>query len=207
MKKIKVLIADDHVVVRLGLRMLIEGQPDMELCGEAANGAEALQIYGETVPDVVLLDVRMPLMDGVQTIKALRAQFRDARVLVLSSYTTEEDVYHTIHSGAYGYILKDAGREEILSGIRAVSEGNSCLPPAIANCLAGRNPTQQLTSREIEVLRLIVKGLTNKEIASVLKLSDNTVKTHVKNIFTKLEVRDRAEAVSSALQRGIIVDI
>lgn len=204
MEKIRVLIADDHAVLRLGLRILINGQPDMELCDEASNGAEAIEMYRRSIPDIVLIDVRMPLTGGIQAIRALRAQFPDARILVFSSYANEEEIFQAIRSGAQGYLLKDVGREEILAGIRAVHENRVYLPPMIAGRLANRNPEMHLTSREIEVLRLVVKGMMNKEIALLLTLSENTVKTHVKNIFTKLEVSDRAEAVSFALQRGIL---
>jgi len=204
MTKIKVLIADDHVVLRLGLRILVEGQTDMELCGEASNGVEAVSLYRKTTPDVLLMDIRMPQVGGIQAIRILRNELPDARILVLSSYASEEEIFQAMHAGAKGYILKESGREEILAAIRAVFDGKICLPPAIADRLTNRDPDLQLTSRETDVLRLMVKGLTNREIASVLSMSENTVKTHVKNMFKKLEVSDRAEAVSSALQRGII---
>ena len=204
MTKIKVLIADDHLVLRLGLRILVEGQTDMELCGEASNGVEAVSLYRETTPDVLLMDIRMPQVGGIQAIRILRNELPDARILVLSSYASEEEIFQAMHAGAKGYILKESGREEILTAIRAVFDGKICLPPAIADRLTNRDPDLQLTSRETDVLRLMVKGLTNREIASVLSMSENTVKTHVKSVFKKLEVSDRAEAVSSALQRGII---
>lgn len=176
----------------------------MELCGEASNGMEAIGLFREMMPDVVLMDIRMPHIGGIQAIRALRGEFPDARILVLSSYANEEEIFQAIQAGARGYMLKESGREEILAGVHAVFEGRICLPPAIADRLANRDPELQVTGRETEVLRLMVKGLMNKEIASVLCLSENTVKTHVKSIFKKLEVSDRAEAVSSALQRGII---
>ncbi len=204
MKRFRVLIADDHMVLRLGLQLLIDGQPDMELCGEASNGIEAMELYRKMHPDIVLLDIRMPQVGGIAAIRALRNEFPDARILVLSSYANEEEIFLAMQAGARGYILKDSGRDEILVGIRSVCEGKTWLPLAIADRLANRNPELRLTDREIEILGLLVKGLMNKEMAAILSLSENTIKTHMKSVFTKLEVSDRAEAVSCALRRGII---
>lgn len=204
MRKLRIMIADDHAVLRIGLKMLINSQPDMELCGEAQNGAKALEIFATSSPDVALMDIRMPEMGGIQSIRELRNRYPTAKVLVFSSYANEEEIYQAVRAGARGYILKDCDRAEILASIRAVSSGELALPPAIAERLAERDPNKDLTEREIEILKLLIKGFMNKEIASILSLSQNTVKSHVKNIFSKLEVNDRAEAVSCALTRGIV---
>jgi len=203
MAVIRVLIADDHVVFRMGMRLLIHGQADMELCAEAANGTEAVEMYLAMRPDVVLMDLRMPHTSGIEAIKRLVHHFSQTRVLVLSSFASEEEAYQAMQAGARGYLLKDADREQILSAIRAVARGEYYLAPPIAALLAERDPRHALTARESEVIGLMVKGLINKEIASVLGMSENTVKTHIKQIFRKLDVNDRSEAVSAALQRGL----
>jgi two-component system NarL family response regulator len=203
--KIRVLIADDHLVFRLGLKSLLSGESDIAVIGEAANGAQTIEKFHELKPDVVVLDLRMPEGGGMSALQAIRKVQRDARVLVLSSYGNEEEVYRAIRAGASGYVLKDAGREDLTGAIRQVYEGKRWIQPSIEPLIAERADRPELTSREMDVLRLLVTGLTNREIAHVLGNSENTIRNHTISIFAKLYVSDRAEAVSAALQRGIVV--
>jgi two-component system NarL family response regulator len=203
MAAIRVLIADDHVVFRLGVRSLVQGQDDMEFSAEAANGIEAVALYRQVRPDIVVMDLRMPQVNGIEAIGQLLKEFPQVRILVLSSYAVEEEMYKAMQAGARGYLLKNSSREEILTAIRVVAAGECYLDPAVATYLAERDPRHELTSRELDVVRLLIKGLINKEIARVLSMSENTVKTHIKQIFWKLDVTDRTEAVSAALRRGL----
>lgn len=204
---IRLVIADDHPVVRDGLRGMFAGVPDVEVVGEAADGAEAVAVTERTNPDVVLLDLRMPVLDGVAAIKRLREAGVSARVLVVTTYDTDADVLPAIEAGATGYLLKDAPREELLRAVRAAARGQSVLAPAVANVLMShlRAPAHEsLTPREIDVLTLIARGASNRDAAARLFVSEATVKTHLLHIYAKLGVNDRAAAVAIAVERGFV---
>jgi DNA-binding NarL/FixJ family response regulator len=207
-EKIRVLIVDDHPVVRDGLRGVIDGQPDMHVVGEAGHGAEALARVDAEPVDVVLMDLRMPIMGGVEAIGQLRRTAPSVRVLVLTTFETDRDVLPAIEAGATGYLLKDTPRDELLRAVRAAHRGEAVLSPAVAGRLMGqvRTPPQDtLSSRELEVLRLVAAGFTNREGAQKLFISEATVKTHLLHIYAKLGVRDRASAVAAGYQRGLLV--
>jgi DNA-binding NarL/FixJ family response regulator len=204
---IKLLIVDDHPVVRDGLRGMFAGDDRFAVVGEAGDGHEALAVARAAAPDVVLMDLRMPRMDGVATIKALAAQGSPARVLVLTTYDTDSDVLPAIKAGATGYLLKDTPREELFRAVTAAHRGESVLSPAVAGRLMGRlrSPAREpLSSREIEVLTLISQGRSNREAAGELFISEATVKTHLLHAYAKLGVRDRAAAVAAAFAQGLI---
>ena len=204
---IKLLIVDDHPVVRDGLRGMFAGDSRFEVCGEAADGKEALAVARAVDPDVVLMDLRMPGMDGVSTIRALREQGVAARVLLLTTYDTDSDVLPAIKAGATGYLLKDTPREELFRAVAAAHRGESVLSPAVAGRLMGelRSPAREpLSQRELEVLGLIAQGCSNRETASRLFISEATVKTHLLHAYAKLGVRDRAAAVAAAFERGLL---
>lgn len=202
---IRVLIADDHLVFRMGLRSLLNTERDIVVAGEATTGAQTIEKFKELRPDVVVLDLRMPDGGGLRALAGLQENRSGAKVLVLSSYANEEEVYQALQAGASGYVLKDAGRDELVGAIRKVYAGGQWIQSCLRPILAGREDRCELTSRELEVLTLMVRGLTNREIAKVLGNSENTVRNHTIRIFAKLYVSDRAEAVSAALQRGIVV--
>jgi len=204
---LRVLLADDHQVVRVGLHAMLDPSPDIEVVGEAGDGAEAIALVGDLDPDVVLMDLRMPKMDGVAAIARLRELAPAVPVLVLTTYDTDADIVRAIVAGATGYLLKDATREELLHAIRSAAAGRSALAPTVASRLVARmaGPAgSALSAREIEVLKLVARGRSNKEIARMLHLSEATVKTHLVHSFSKLGVEDRTEAVMTALDRGII---
>ena len=201
---IRILVADDHPVVREGLVVLLNCQPDMEVIAEAANGKEAIATFQKHRPDLAVMDLIMPGMKGPEVIKEICRIFKDARILILTSYHGQEDIYSALRAGARGYILKSAPTKELLEAVRAVYGGKRFVPPEVAATLAERIPTSDLTPREMDVLRLIVRGMSNKQIADVLSLSEGTVKNHVNLILAKLGVQDRTEACSAAIQRGII---
>jgi DNA-binding NarL/FixJ family response regulator len=210
---IRVLIVDDHPVVRDGLRGVIDGEPDMTVVGEAGHGAEALARLPGSGADVVLMDLRMPTMGGVEAIRELRRTAPDVRVLVLTTFDTDSDVLPAIEAGATGYLLKDTPREELLRAVRAAHRGEAVLSPAVAGRLMGsvrdRSSEQTLAQdalsmRELQVLRLVAEGATNREAAKQLFISEATVKTHLLHIYAKLEVRDRASAVAAGYQRGLL---
>jgi two-component system NarL family response regulator len=201
---IRVFIADDHFVVRVGLGTLINSEPDMTVVAEAVNGRQAVETFRAFRPDVALMDLRMPEMNGVEAILAIREEFPDSRIIVLTTYDGDEDIYRALQAGARGYILKDMVGEELIEAIRAVHAGQRRLPPAVASRLAERMPRSELTPRELEVLKLIVKGKSNKEIAAALFVTEGTIKIHVNNLLGKLGVSDRTQAVTAALQRGIV---
>lgn len=203
-QSIKIMIVDDHPVVREGLSRIIVSESGMEVIAEAGTGAEALTQYRKLRPDIVLLDMRMPEMTGIQTIEAIRKEFSNARIIVLSTYDLEEDIYQSLQAGARGYILKDSPRNELLTSIRRVHAGERVIPPNIATRLAERIGGNELTAREFEVLKLITAGKSNKQIGDDLGISEGTVKSHVNNILDKLGVTDRTQAVSVALKRGIV---
>jgi len=201
---IRILIVDDHPVVRVGLASMLGTQPGFTVIGCASSGEEALSTLRNQVADVVLLDLRMPGMSGIQLLQALRTLPSYPRAIVLTSYETDEDVYRAISAGAQGYLLKNTPQEEMVEAIRTVSTGKRYVPSHIAAHLAERVMRSELTAREIEILTMLAKGLTNKEIGRVLNISDNTVRNHVVNIIEKLDVSDRTEAATAAIQRGII---
>ncbi|OZM81115.1 response regulator transcription factor [Pseudonocardia sp. MH-G8] len=207
MDRIRVLIVDDHPVVRDGLRGVLDGEADMQVVGEAGHGAEALARVRDARVDVVLMDLRMPVMGGVEAIRELRRIAPEVRVLVLTTYDTDRDVLPAIEAGATGYLLKDTARDELLRAVRAAHEGEAVLSPAVAGRLMGqvRAPVQDaLSARELEVLRLVAAGWTNRETAKRLFISEATVKTHLLHVYAKLEVRDRASAVAAGYQRGLL---
>jgi len=202
---IRILIADDHLVVRIGLRSMIDTQPDMNVIAEAANGREAVALFRDHQPDVTLIDLRMPVMGGVEAVGVIHEEFPDARIIVLTTYDGDENIYRALQGGARAYLLKDIPREEFLDDIRAVYQGQYCIPPAVAARLAQRIPGPELSARELEVLKLIVEGMSNKEIASALSITESTVKNHVNSILGKLNVKDRTQAATTALRRGIVM--
>ena len=200
---IRLLIADDHPVVRDGLAGVIEEQDDMVVVGQAGTGPEALALFQEHRPDVTLMDLRMPGMNGVETILAIRQQFPAARTIILTTYDTDEDIYRGLQAGAKAYLLKDVSRQILLETIRAVHAGQTPVSSEVGAKLAGRVSYEQLSDRELEVLRLLVKGLNNQEIAGMLFIAESTVKFHVNHILSKLNVGDRTQAVITALKRGL----
>jgi DNA-binding NarL/FixJ family response regulator len=203
-KPIRILVVDDHFMVRMGLTASLNAEPDMQVIAEAANGGAALEAIKKYHPTLVIMDVRLPGMSGAECTAAIVGQFPDARVLMLSTHSGEEEVYHSLHAGARGYVLKSVMREELLRAIREVAQGRRYLDPTIASVLAERVSHRSLTARELEVLRMVAKGLGNKEIARALEITEVTVKVHVSHVLEKLNVRDRTEAATAALQRGII---
>jgi len=201
---IRILLADDHSVVRMGLAALIATEPGFTVVGQAAGGIEAVDLYRQLRPDVVLMDHLMPGFTGVQALGAIRSEFPDACVLILSTSDGDDDIYRALHAGAAGYLLKSSPGEQLFPAIRTVREGGKWIPPEIARCLANRSLREELSQREIQVLMELASGGSNKEIAAALGITEHTVKAHLKNILAKLPARDRTEAVTVALQRGII---
>jgi len=201
---IRTMVVDDHPIVREGLAAIIERRPDMTVVAEAGSGAEAIALYKIHQPDITLMDLRLPEMDGVAAIQAIRAGAPEARILVVTTYDGDEDIYRALRAGAKGYILKDAPREQLLEAIRSVHAGKSFIAANVASKLGERVTAQEITAREREVLQLISDGKSNQEIGRILSISEGTVKGHVVNILTKLEANDRTQAVTNALKRGII---
>jgi DNA-binding NarL/FixJ family response regulator len=204
---IRLVIADDHLVVRAGLRAMLGAHPDVDVVGEATTGAQAIDLAGQLRPDVVLMDLRMPDVDGVAATARIRERHPDVHVLVLTTYDTDADILKAIEAGATGYLLKDATRDELVRAVRAAATGASVLAPAVASRLMGqlRAPGHEtLSAREIEILEQVARGRTNKEIAAALFISEATVKTHLLHIFAKLDVQDRTHAVTVALDHGIL---
>ena len=207
MKKLSILIADDHPVVRDGLREMLESQADFEVVGEAADGDQAITKVAELKPDIVLMDLRMPVVDGVTAIREIKNSQAETQILVLTTYDSDADILPAIEAGANGYLLKDSSREDLYEAIRATARGETVLAPTVAARLVGqmRAPAEErLSSRELEVLQLVAEGASNKDIASRLHISQATVKSHLIHIFGKLGVSDRTAAVTVALQRGIM---
>lgn len=208
--KIRILLADDHPVVRDGLVAILNTQPDFEIVGEAGNGRSALQLAAQQNPDVILLDLEMPEMDGVETLKALREANSQAAVLVFTAFDTDERILTAVQAGVQGYLLKGVPRQELFNAIRVVHGGSSLLQPVVASKLMRQvsqepeSPGVSLTPRELEVMELLAQGLQNKEIAAQLVISERTVKFHVSAILSKLEAGNRTEAVTIAAQRGLI---
>jgi DNA-binding NarL/FixJ family response regulator len=203
-QRIRVLVADDHPVVRTGLSAVIVEQGDLELVAEAENGERAVALFREHQPDVVLMDLRMPVMDGVEAIRTITAEFPGARILALTTYEGDADIRRALEAGARGYLLKDMLLTEVISAVRAVRRGERVIPTAVATRLAEFPERSELSEREIEVIQLVARGLSNKEVARAIGRTDETVKIHLKNIFAKLDVADRTEAVTVALTRGLI---
>ena len=212
MDAIRIVIADDHPVVREGIEAMLKREPDFKVVGEASNGLEAIKKVRELSPDVVLMDLRMPELDGVEAITRIKAENQDVKFIILTTYSDDEYIFQGIAAGARAYLLKDAPREELFKAIRAVSKGESLIQPVVASRvldrlaeLSKKTPASEtLSEREIEVLRLMAKGVSNKDIADQLSITQSTVKTHITSIFQKLNVTTRTEAVTSALRKGII---
>lgn len=203
-KPIRILVVDDHFMVRMGLSASLNAEPDMEVIAEVGNGQAALDAYGQHRPNLVLMDVRLPGMSGAETTTAILRTDPEARVLMLSTHSGEEEIYRAMQAGARGYILKSVLREDLLRAIRDVHVGKRHLDPIVASHLAERMSHRSLTGRELEVLRMVAKGWGNKEIASALSIAEITVKLHVSHVLEKLNVKDRTEAATAAVQRGII---
>ena len=201
---IRILIADDHLVYRIGIRNLLGSVPGFDVIGEASDGLQAVELYRALQPDVLLLDLRMPKKNGIEVVQMIRREDTAARILVVTSYQTEEEIFQVLQAGALGYVLKDVGRETLVEAVNSVYSGARWISPAIAQQFAERSLRQQLTVRELEVLKLLARGLTNREIAGVYSISANTVKNHLNSLMAKLEVADRTEAVSFCLARGIV---
>jgi DNA-binding NarL/FixJ family response regulator len=201
---IRVLIADDQHLVRQGFRSMLDRLPSMDVVAEASTGREAVELYARHRPDVLLLDLRFRDVCGVEVIRTIREQFLIARIIVLTTYDGDEDIYQSLRAGAKAYLLKDVTLEELVDCIEKVHQGQTCVPPAVAAKLAERTASPELTERELEVLRLIVAGRSNKEIASDLSITEGTVKSHVNHILDKLGVHDRTQAATTAIKRGLV---
>ena len=202
--KIRIIVVDDQSVVRQGFVALINTVADMEVVAEGINGEQAIELYRQHKPDVMLIDLRMPVIGGVEAITKIRQEFPEARLIVLTTYDGDEDIYRSLQAGAKGYLLKDMFFEELETAIRSVHAGSRRIPAVIAERLAERMSGSALTDRELEVLELIVKGQSNKEIAKSLTISEATVKSHINSLLSKLGVTDRTQAATTALQRGLV---
>jgi two-component system NarL family response regulator len=203
-KKIRILVVDDQAVVRQGFVALVNLVPDMMVIAEATNGKQAVEQFRIHQPDITLMDLRMPVMSGVEAISAIRREFPQARIIVLTTFDGDEDIYRSLQAGAQGYLLKDMFFNELEEAVRKVHAGLRRIPNVVADRLAERMGSSDLTGRELEVLEQIVKGKSNKEIASVLRISEATVKSHINNLLSKLGVTDRTQAATTALQRGLV---
>jgi two-component system NarL family response regulator len=200
----RILVAEDHLVARVGVTALVNMQPGMTVVAEAANGQQAVEMYRLHLPDVALLDLRMPVMGGTEAAAAIRAEFPQAKMIALTTYGGDEDIRRALAAGMQAYLTKDVLHDELMNAIRAVYEGRRYLPPGVAAALAAQVPRPDLSARELQVLELIVRGLANKQIGYTLTIAEHTVKNHVKNILSKLGVQDRTQAATAAIQRGII---
>jgi DNA-binding NarL/FixJ family response regulator len=200
----RILIAEDHLIARVGVKTIINMQPDMEVVAEAANGAQAVELYRKHRPDIVLMDLRMPGLGGVEAAAAILKEFPSARIIGLSTYGGDEDIRRALNSGMLSYLTKDVLHDELIRAIHAVSAGETYLPASVSAALAASALPAGLSAREMDVLSLIVKGHGNKQIAYQLGIAEHTVKNHVKNILSKLGVEDRTQAATAAIQRGII---
>jgi DNA-binding NarL/FixJ family response regulator len=201
---IRILVAEDHLVARVGVTTIVNMQPDMKVVAEASNGQQAVELYRKHQPDVALLDLRMPVMSGVEAAVAIRKEFPQARMIALTTYGGDEDIRRALAAGVHAYLTKDVLHDELLKAIRAVRAGQTYLPAAVAAALAAQVPRPDLSAREVQVLEQIVHGLANKQIAYALGIAEHTVKNHVKSILSKLGVQDRTQAATAAIQRGII---
>lgn len=202
--KLKVMLVDDHYLVRMGLASIIALEPDMTVCAEASTGEQAVALFQAHRPDVTLMDLRLPGMSGSETTHAIREEFPDARIIILSTYVSDEEIYGALQAGAMAYLVKSVQRQELTHTIRKAAAGLRHIPTEVATRLADRMSRAQLSARELDVLRLLVGGKRNREIATALDIAEGTVKLHVSSILGKLGVVDRTEAVTVALQRGII---
>jgi len=201
---IRILVADDHYVVRMGVIAIINDEPDMEVVAEAANGNQAIELFKKHKPDLVLMDSRMPLKKGVDAAKEIKAISNTARIVMLTAFDGDEDIFQALESGAQGYVLKNCTDEQLIPAIRAVAGGEQWIPVEVQQRLNSRKTYEPLTPRELVVLHEMAKGLANKQIASVLNITQNTAKGYLKNILYKLHAADRTEAVTVAIQRGLI---
>lgn len=206
-RRVRILVCDDHPVVRTGLKGMIGSQPDLEVVAEAADGTEPVALANRFRPDVVLMDLRMPGMDGVAAMESIKAQHPDTRILILTTYDTDADILRALGHGATGFLLKDEREDRLFDAISEAARGRSALAPGVASRLVERlrdDTESHVSEREIEILRLVAQGRSNREIARELHISDSTVKAHMLHIFDKLDVTDRTAAVTTALRRGII---
>lgn len=201
---IKILVADDHYVVRMGVIAIINDEADLEVVAEAANGIQAIELFKKHKPDLALLDSRMPLKSGIQAAKEIKNLSSAARIVMLTAYDGDEDIYQALESGAEGYVLKNSTDKQLVPAIRSVAAGEKWIPPEVEQRLESRKTYEPLTPRELVVLHEMAKGLANKQIASVLNITQNTAKGYLKNILYKLHAADRTEAVTVAIQRGLI---
>ena len=202
--QIRVMLVDDHPAFRTGMAALNESEPDLKVIAEAGDGPAAIATYRQKKPDVVLMDLRLPGMGGVETTMAIRKEFPDARVIVLTTFDTDEDIYRAIQSGAKSYLLKDTPNEVLAATIRSAAAGEQALPPKFASRLAQRLQRADISALEMEVLQLLIKGRSNKEMSSALSVSEDTIKARLKTLFAKLRVHDRTEAAISAIRHGIV---
>ena len=202
--KIRLLLVDDHLVVRIGLRGLLETQADLEVVAEAAGGDAAVREFEKHRPDVTLMDLRMPVLTGVEATKLIRKEFPQSRIIVLTTFDGDEDIYRALQAGAQSYLLKGVSFEDLTEAIRTVHAGQRRIPAGVAERLAERMAGEALTAREGQVLELIVRGNSNKEIGTALSISEATVKSHINSLLSKLGVADRTQAATTALQRGIV---
>lgn len=202
--KLRVMLVDDHYLVRMGLASIIALEPDMIVCAEASTGEQACTLFRSHRPDVTLMDLRLPGMNGSEAVQAIRAEFPDARIVMISTYVCDEEIYGALQAGAMAYLVKSVQRDELIRAIRKAAAGQRHIPPEVAARLADRVSASQLSTRELEVLRWLVAGRRNREIAVALDITEGTVKLHVSSILGKLGAADRTEAVTRALQRGIV---
>jgi DNA-binding NarL/FixJ family response regulator len=198
------MLVDDHPAFRVGMAALIETEPDLQVIAQTGSGRQALEMYRQHRPDVVLMDLRLPDLGGVEAIIALRKEFSAARVIVLTTFDLDEDIFRATQSGAQSYLLKDTPEDELIATIRAVHAGRGALPQRVAERLAARRSRPDLSQRELDVLQQLARGRTNKEIATHLFISEDTVKSHIKGLFSKLNVKDRTDAVITAFRHGIV---
>lgn len=201
---IRVLVADDHSIVRQGLATIIDRDPEMTVIAQAEDGQQAIALFQKHHPDVTLMDLRMPQIGGVEAITAICAEFKQARIMVLTTYDGDEDIYRGLQAGAQGYLLKDAKPNELLNAIRMVHSGQKYVPPEVGAKLVQRMSNPELSERELEVLRSMAQGMSNQEIGAVLNIGESTVKSHVNRILSKLGVNDRTQAVIISVKRGIV---
>ena len=203
-EKLRIMLVDDHYLVRVGLASIIALQPDMTVCAEASTGEQAIALFRSERPDVTLMDLRLSGVTGTEATRAIHAEFPEARIIVLSTYVCDEEIYAALQAGAMAYLVKSVQREELVAAIRKAAAGQRHIPPEVASLLADRVGRSPLSARELDVLRLLVGGKRNRTIASELDITEGTVKLHVSSILGKLGVTDRTEAVTVALQRGIV---
>ena len=203
-RKIRILVADDHYIVRMGLVALVNTESDMEVVAEAADGAQAIELFAKFSPDLALIDARMPVKTGFEATVEIRKRFPNASILMLTAFDGDADIRKALEAGVQGYVLKSSTGDKLIPALRAVAAGERWVPKEVADRLASRNSFEQLSAREMQVLNQLAKGLANKQIAEALNITEYTVKDHLKNILAKLRVADRTEAVTTALQRGII---